>query len=245
MSKRIKFFFGHLSISLMIALIAIFMVFYIWYPAPLAKANSVSYIFIMMLAIDVVIGPLLILLVYKEKKRTLKFDLGVIILIQISAFLYGFHTIAQGRPAWLVFYHDRFDQVRAIDVDSSNLSLAQEKFRSIPLFGVEYAAVTFSADTKIRQEDTLKELKGITLAERPERYLFLDQITNQINEKSQSIKLLEEFNNKEKVESVLKEYPQANAWLPLKATDIDMVILINKNSSGIIGIVDLRPWKLN
>lgn len=243
MSKRIKFFFGHLSISLMIALIAIFIVFYIWYPAPLAKANGVSYIFIMMLAIDVVIGPLLTLLVYKEGKRTLKFDMGVIILIQISAFLYGFHTIAQGRPAWLVFYHDHFDQVRAVDIESRNLNFAQKQFKSTPLFGVEYAAVRFSTDAKIRQSDTLMELDGITLAERPEKYIPLNQVVNQIVEKSKNVDELEEFNNKEIVHEILNTYPQANAWLPLKATDIDMVVLINKNSSEIVGIVDLRPWK--
>lgn len=243
MSKRIKFFLGHLSISFIVALLAIIIVFYIWYPAPLAKANGVSHVFIMMLAIDVVVGPLFTLLIYKEKKRTLKFDLGVIILIQISAFLYGFHTIAQGRPAWLVFYYDRFDQVRAIDLDTNNLKMAKEGFNSIPLFGVKYAAVTFSTDPKVRQEDTKIELKGLTLAQRPDRYLSLSQVANQINEKSQNIKILEEFNDKQKVESVMKGYPQANAWLPLKTTDIDMVILINKNNSEVISIVDLRPWK--
>ena len=41
----------------------------------------------------------------------------------------------------------------------------------------------------------------------------------------------------------MKGYPQANAWLQLKTTDIDMVILINKNNSEVISIVDLRPWK--
>ena len=57
----------------------------------------------MLLAIDVILGPLLGLLVYKEGKKSLKFDLSVIILIQIAALCYGVFSIEQGRPAWLVY----------------------------------------------------------------------------------------------------------------------------------------------
>ena len=85
MSKRLKFFLGHLSISMLIALCVVGVVFFIWYPSPLSKAVGVTHIFLMLLVIDVILGPLLGLLVYKEGKKTLKFDLSVIIVIQIAA----------------------------------------------------------------------------------------------------------------------------------------------------------------
>lgn len=59
MSSRIRFFVSHLLISLIIALITIGLVFLIWYPYPLAKAVGVTHIFLMMLAIDVIVGPIL------------------------------------------------------------------------------------------------------------------------------------------------------------------------------------------
>ena len=37
--------------------------------------------------------------------------------------------------------------------------------------------------------------------------------------------------------------PKADAWLPLKAAAVDMVVLVNKESASIIKIVDLRPWQ--
>ena len=46
--------------------------------------------------IDVILGPLLTLLVYKQGKKTLLFDLTVIVLLQISALGYGLWTISQG-----------------------------------------------------------------------------------------------------------------------------------------------------
>ena len=63
MSKRIKFFLGHLAISIVVAIIIIGLVFFVWYPAPLAKAIGVTHIFLMLIAIDVIIGLLLTLLV--------------------------------------------------------------------------------------------------------------------------------------------------------------------------------------
>lgn len=69
MSKRLKFFIGHLSISFLIALVVVGVVFFIWYPSPLAKAVGVTHIFLMLMIIDVIVGPILGWLVYKEGKK--------------------------------------------------------------------------------------------------------------------------------------------------------------------------------
>ena len=44
------------------------------------------------------------------------------------------------------------------------------------------------------------------------------------------------------VEKTLKAYPYANAFLPLKGNEVDMVVLLNKETARIVKIVDLRPW---
>lgn len=242
MSKRINFFLVHLFVSFMIALLAVIMVFYVWYPSPLAKANDVSHIFLMMLAIDIIIGPLLTLLVYKEGKKTLKFDLSVIILIQVSAFLYGFYTIAQGRPAWLVFYHDRFDQVTVVEISQKNHEKFKYEYKNAPMLGPKFVAVKFSNNSETRKKDTLLELSGTTLAMRPERYLPLMDIKDQIREKALNLELLRDFNSPLEIDKILKKYPTATAWLPLKTNTNDMVVLINTKKAEIVKIVDLRPW---
>src|SRR5690554_3404124 len=102
MNSRIKAFTLHLAISVTIAAIAMIIVFYFWYPAPLHTAVGVTQIFLILLAVDVVLGPVLTLVVYKVGKRTLIMDLSVIALLQVSALCYGVYTVAEGRPAWLV-----------------------------------------------------------------------------------------------------------------------------------------------
>lgn len=130
MNFRFRAFTLHLAISVLIALAVIGLVFFIWYPAPLASAAGATHIFLMLLAIDIILGPSLTLLVYKPGKKTLVMDLTVIALLQLSALVYGLHTVADGRPAWLVFAKDRFEMVRVPDIDERKLDEALSDYRT-------------------------------------------------------------------------------------------------------------------
>lgn len=243
-SARLKFFLGHLSIALLIALLVIGLVFFVWYPTPLAKAVGVVQIFLMLIAIDVIIGPILGLLVYKEGKKSLKFDLAVIILIQLSAMCYGVYSLAQGRPAWLVYNVDRFELVRKNEIVDTNIRQAQAQYQQPSWLKPQYAAVQFSQNPKQRNEDMFAEvLGGVSIAQRPERYLPFSQAKQQMQQRAQPLTVLEQFNNKIEVQRILQKYPQADAWVPLKANAVDMVVLLKKDTAEVIKIVDLRPWK--
>ncbi|NCI78003.1 TfpX/TfpZ family type IV pilin accessory protein [Acinetobacter kanungonis] len=244
MSKRLSFFLRHLGISALVGLFTMFIIFYIWYPAPLAKAVGVTYIFLMLIIVDILVGPILGLIVYKKGKKSLKFDLMVIVLIQFSALSYGIYSIAQGRPVWLVYAVDRFEVVRNNEIFDKNIQQAQIQFQNPSWFKPEYVAVQFAKDSKQRSEDMFAEIfSGIALSQHPELYVPINQARSQIQQRSLSLNLLDKFNAKGRVKEVLEKYPQANAYLPLKANAVDMTVLINKDTTQIIKIVDLRPWK--
>ncbi|WP_180008910.1 TfpX/TfpZ family type IV pilin accessory protein [Acinetobacter sp. YH12238] len=244
MNKHIKFFLTHLFISCLIALFVIGLVFFIWYPSPLATAVGVTHIFLMLLVIDVILGPLLGLLVYKEGKKTLKFDLSVIILIQIAALCYGVFSIEQGRPAWLVYNVYHFELVRKNELIDTNIQQAQPQFQKPSWFKPQYVATEFAKDTQQRNDEMFAEIfSGISIAQRPERYVEFTQAKNHIQQRALPLKELEQYNPKTEVEKTLAKHPNADAWLPLKANAVDMVVLINQETASIIKIVDLRPWK--
>ena len=243
MSKSIKFFLSHLSISLFIAILVMGLVFFVWYPVPLASAVGVTHIFLMMLVIDVIIGPILGLLVYKEGKKSLKFDLIVIILIQLSALCYGVYSIAEGRPAWLVYTVDRFELVRNNEIIADHIQNAQKQYRQPSWLKPQFVAIEFAKDMQQRNDDMFTEvLGGVSIAQKPERYVELSTVKNQIQQRAQRLDVLDNFNNQQQVAKILSQYPQADAWLPLKANAVDMVVLINKEKAQVVKIVDLRPW---
>ena len=244
MSKRLKFFLSHLSISAMIALIVVGVVFFIWYPSPLAKAVGVTHIFLMLIAIDVVVGPILGFIVYKEGKKSLKFDIAVIIALQVSALCYGIYSIEQGRPAWLVFHADRFELVRKNDIILENIDQAQSQFQQVSWTKPQLVAIKSAKDVQQHNNDMFIEvLGGISLAQQPERYVELTQAKASIKQRAQPLSLLNDFNDPNVVKMMLAQYPQATAFLPLKANAIDMTVLINKEKGEVVKIVDLRPWK--
>ena len=242
MSKRLKFFLGHLSISFLVALLVIGLVFFLWYSSPLATAVGVTHIFLMLLAIDVVIGPILGLLVYKEGKKSLKFDLTVIIFLQLSALCYGIYSIEQGRPAWLVFYADRFELVRKNEIMDQNINHAQPQFQQPSWLKPQFVATEFAKNIEQRSDDMFAEvLGGISIAQRPERYVDFIQAKEQIQQRAQKLDLLQQYNKKTDVRKILAKYPQATTFLPLKASVVDMTVLVDQNSN-VIKIVNLRPW---
>ena len=243
MSKRFKFFLGHFTISLFIALFFIGIIFFVWYPDPLAKAAGVTHIFLMLILIDVIIGPLLSFFVYKEGKETLKIDLIVIILIQFSALSYGMYNIMQGRPAWIIYNIDRFELVRNNDVILDHVDQVQPQYQTPSLFGPQIIAIKQSMNPIDLNRDIMEVLAtGIPVSRYPERYTSLAQQRKQLVRNVQSLDKLKQFNEPQIVQNILSNYPQANAWLPLSATDVDMTVLINKENGEVVKIVDLRPW---
>ncbi len=242
-SKRIRFFLSHLGISIFIVLAVIGLVFGVWYPQPLATAVGVTQIFLMLILIDIIVGPLLGLLVYREGKKSLKFDLSVVILLQISALVYGLYNLEQGRPAWLVYNVDRFELVRKNELVDINIQQAQPQFQQPSWFKPQYVSTEFAKDTQQRNNEMFAEIfDGISVAQRPERYVELTQAKTQIQQRALPLKELEQYNSKTEVEKTLAKYPNADAWVPLKASAVDMVVLIKKETAEVIKIVNLRPW---
>lgn len=242
MTKRIQFFIKHLTLSFIIALVVLGVVFYCWYPTPLAKAVGVTDIILMLFAIDIIVGPLLGLLVYKEHKKTLKFDLIVIILIQISALMYGIYSLEQGRPAWIVYNVDRFELVRKNEIINEHIEKAQPQYKHPSLLKPQYVMVEVATDIQKRQADLFTEvLGGVSLSQMPDRYIEFDNKALVQGKNILNIRKLYEYNEALSVRKILDDSPTAVGFVPLKASQIDMTVLLDAQGKP-LAIVDLRPW---
>lgn len=243
MSVRFKAFATHFTLSTVIALAVIYIVFSLWYPSPLHSAVGVTQIFLILLAVDVSLGPLLTLLVYKAGKKTLVMDLIVIALLQISALCYGVWTVAEGRPAWLVFAKDRFDLVRVLDIDERKLDQAPIQYRQPSLFGPKWVAAASPFDNNEYNDILMESLvNGIDIAQRPILYQPLEAHKAEVQQRLLELNTLSDFNTTESINAVLAKNPQADSWLPLRASNQDMVVLMQRDTAEVVAIVDLRPW---
>ncbi|MEO1245824.1 MAG: hypothetical protein AAFX56_09115 [Pseudomonadota bacterium] len=123
----------HLLVSASAVGAVLAVVFFVWYPGflfPLAGAIDPVLI---MIGVDVTLGPLLTFVVYKQGKPGLKFDLGFIFTVQLIALVYGSWTLYQERPQFLVFAKDSFTAIAARQIDRS--ALRYDELREPPANG--------------------------------------------------------------------------------------------------------------
>ncbi|AXI03517.1 TfpX/TfpZ family type IV pilin accessory protein [Aquirhabdus parva] len=243
MPPRLKAFAIHLIASILLAIFALILVFLIWYPAPLAQAVGVTHIFLLMLGIDVILGPLLTLFVYKTGKRTLKLDLTIIIVIQLAMFGYGLNTVAQGRPAWLVFNNDQFYLVRPSNIDPLISRKAAPEYRSASWFGPKWVSVQLPSEKMARRSIISETLQsGAGLFNSPTLYGPIQHDLTKIESQARDFRELEKFNSPLAIESTIKKWPKAMKWLPLWSSQKGMTVLLD-GMGNVIAITDLNPWK--
>ena len=134
--------------------------------------------------------------------------------------------------------------VRKNELVDSNIQQAQSEFQKPSWFKPQYVGVELAKDIQTRNDDMFVEVMGgISIAQKPERYVPMAEVKHQIQQRAQNLELLKQFNDQQSVQKILAKYPQADAFVPLKATAVDMTVLINKEKGEVVKIVDLRPWK--
>ena len=160
----------HLGISLLIALLAATMVFGIWYPYPYRELSGGRELFLILVTVDVFLGPLITFAIFSRAKprEVLRRDLAVVGLIQLVTLGYGLWTVFIARPVHLVFEIDRFRVVHAIDVPSDLMDQVPEGIEAFPLAGPTLLSVRPFRDRKESGDATLAALQGIALGARPD-----------------------------------------------------------------------------
>ncbi|MGB0848138.1 MAG: hypothetical protein ACPGSM_15535, partial [Thiolinea sp.] len=109
----------HLLVSALVVGCFVAFILTVWYPNPFFSISGLSSILLMMLAIDLILGPLLTFIIYRPKKNTLKLDLTVIATIQVAALFYGAFTVYEAHPLYVAFAGDRFTPINANEVNPS------------------------------------------------------------------------------------------------------------------------------
>ncbi|MCG8415346.1 MAG: hypothetical protein MI746_14100 [Pseudomonadales bacterium] len=96
----------HLSISAVILLLLLAVIMFVWFPGILFSVDGGWAGLRIVIGVDMVLGPLMTLVVYKAGKPGLKFDLTAIALFQFTCMAAGMWIVYNERPLALVLAHD-------------------------------------------------------------------------------------------------------------------------------------------
>lgn len=194
----------HFVISAIIACGIAGVIFGIWYPWPYHEFSGGRNIFLLMIGVDIVCGPILTLLVYtaNKPKKLLYMDLGLIFAIQIAALLYGVSMAYSARPIYLVAEIDRFQVITRAEISDMDIERLPESLRAGIWSRPMIIGIREPNSIEERNKVLFESLQGgRDYAERPEFYVaYTERVANKSLEKSKRL-----------VDFVLK-YPGLNAW---------------------------------
>lgn len=114
---RARLFAQRFTATASLLVLAFVLVRYLWFPGGYFGISGVAKLFLILVAVNLVVGPGLSALLYKPGKWGLKFDLIVIACVEVSILGWAMHEILERRPAFVVFAVDRFEAVTISEVN--------------------------------------------------------------------------------------------------------------------------------
>ena len=139
----------HFCLSLLVIGSIAGLVFLLWYPHGLWRIAGLDRLFVVMLGIDIVAGPLLTLVVYNRAKPELRRDLATIAVLQLAFLGYGLHVTWESRPVFLVGSGNAFDLIFASQVaDEDLVKGAKPEWRRLSWFGPRLVGTRMPTDPK-------------------------------------------------------------------------------------------------
>lgn len=244
---KITAFLIHLSISASVVGIVFAIIFYLWYPKPYYEASAAWEVIRILIAVDVVLGPLLTLVLFKKGKKTLVMDLSIIAVIQISALIYGTSVIYSERPYYVVLSVDRFEMVRQKDIDKAKLQFPELKNKAInrPIFAV----ATFPED----EEKAAELVQKIVVDGEPDIHQRAELFKKYGDSKELILNAAKEVSKLSK--SADKDKPELKAFfakhadekenlvfVPLVGKNKDLAMILDKETAIHVETLSVNPW---
>jgi hypothetical protein len=100
-----------------------------WYSWPGWVLTNVARVVMVMVGVDVVLGPTLTFIIARASKprRELTRDIGVIVAMQLCALGYGTVSLWNGRPMYYAFSENVLQLVQAYDIDDGEAALGRQQ----------------------------------------------------------------------------------------------------------------------
>ncbi len=237
----------HLVLSFALVSLIIASTIYFWYPSDFLGITNYKNIALLIVSIDLVLGPLLTFVVFAPNKKGLKFDFAVIAAIQLSALAYGVHALYETHPLFITYNDKGFNLVQVNEVNPSDAKNTQ--FQISKLSSPKLAFAKMPDDPDKQTEIML----GVDLKGEPDidkRAEYFEPVENHLNtilnDSLDTVKLFDKQNLTASTKAFLDKYGKNKgqyAYLPLKGTSGDAIIVLDKQTAKMVGTINANPWK--
>lgn len=238
----------HLSISIFVGLLVLALLFLVWYPPPYFDATGGEHLVIVLLGVDLVLGPVLTLILFKSGKKGMAFDLCMIGVVQSAALLYGLHVITVSRPVFIVAAVDRFNVVAAKDLDVADLAKGSKpEFRSLSWTGPRIVGALLPAESEERSKLLDSAIAGKDLQLLPQFYVAYEKAIPELLKHAQPVAMLRNTNVDAlaAAQSWLTDHGLSEAqvvWVPVVARSSSLTMLLDAKTGEVLAALPADPW---
>ncbi len=235
----------HLCLSALIGAAVLAAMLLVWYPSPYFKVMGGSHLALLIIGVDVAIGPLLTLAVFVKGKKGLVFDLAVISLLQISALIYGANIMFEARPAYVVYVMGVFRIAPAAELEPEQLAQARhEAFRRLPLGGPLIVGAENPTDQAERETLMFAITSGIDLHQLPKYYVPYAEQRADAAKRGKPLAELRAADpaNAEKIDRFLASSgrsAESLRFLPLLAKAGELTVLVDADSGDVVAMLPI------
>jgi hypothetical protein len=141
---RKQAFLAHLAISVLVFVVVAYFIVFWWYSSYYFHIDGGYLGITTIFLVNIVIGPGLTLVVFKPGKPGLRFDMTVIISLQVLALSWGAWWVYSERPALTVFYDGEFICMKHSEVSEVDIDRLALKDKGPPLLAVLPRPNTYS-----------------------------------------------------------------------------------------------------
>jgi hypothetical protein len=240
---------AHLFISVSLALTVLLAMRWIWYPGPHFEAMGGKDLLFILIGVDIVIGPLITLIIFNTKKKSLRFDLAIVALLQLAALAYGVHAMFEARPIYVVYTKDRFDVVTAKDILPEELAkVTRKEYKSLPLFGPKLVGIAFPSEAGERNRILFSAAGGGgDLQTFPQHYVSFEEQLKEVLSHAKPLTELIRLRPTAKAEIQVAVNAKGRKlenvlFLPVRAKNKDFTALIDAETGFVIDYILVDPW---
>lgn len=239
----------HLLGSLGLAVIAGLLIFGLWYPHPYTAAAGADRLIMLLIGIDLALGPLCTLVVWRVGKKGLWFDLVVITSVQVTALVYGLIVIAESRPAFIVVTRDVTYLTMASTLAEADLAKASRpEYQGVSWTGPLLVGAPPPDDPEERNQLVEFGFMGRDINVLP-RYFHPWQEAGPmlITQSPPLSRLLERLEARPAVEAFLARTGRSPEGLHFQALrgrdpEKDMTIVFDARAVTVLGVIAVDPW---
>jgi hypothetical protein len=239
----------HLGFSAIAVAVACALIFLVWYPHPYFHVVRDWTALQVLIAVDLVVGPMLMLIALKSVGKHVGIYVVSILVAQLAALISGTAALYRDRPYFNVFAVDRFTALAWRDVDAAQWARAKASIGDKPFLGpllvVALRPTDIAGQQRLIDETVLGDKPDIE--RRPEFWVAYEEHVDEIEARAKPLGSVRSTRPDivADVASLPARLGVAEGRLgvvPLIASDRYLSFVIDTEGAAPLEVLDVDPW---